>query len=89
MPRYCYCLGRKAHLLGDKQIPTFRRHLEEIHVTWAQFWKKSDKMAIRHEDKVKIQDQAVETPSRKTVTPSGNLSDTILINCDAVWISRQ
>ncbi|GKB84769.1 hypothetical protein Tco_0957041 [Tanacetum coccineum] len=26
------------------------RHLEEIHVTWAQFWKKPDKMANGHED---------------------------------------
>ncbi|GJT13638.1 hypothetical protein Tco_0860680 [Tanacetum coccineum] len=29
---------------------TLGRHLEEIHVTWAQFWKKPDKMANGHED---------------------------------------
>ncbi|GKB80510.1 hypothetical protein Tco_0947405 [Tanacetum coccineum] len=31
---------------------TLGRHLEEQHVTWAQFWKKPDKMANGHEDTI-------------------------------------
>ncbi|GJW05390.1 hypothetical protein Tco_1564246 [Tanacetum coccineum] len=41
-------IGRKAHLLEDKQIPSarvFDQHLEEKHVTWARFRKKLDKNA--------------------------------------------
>ncbi|GJR13367.1 RNA-directed DNA polymerase, eukaryota, reverse transcriptase zinc-binding domain protein [Tanacetum coccineum] len=55
------------------------RHLEEIHVTWAQFWKKPDKMAIWHEDGLKNQDQSVETVSRLLVTPFGFESDDVRI----------
>ncbi|GKD99161.1 hypothetical protein Tco_1383058, partial [Tanacetum coccineum] len=75
---------RKAHLLGDKQIPTLGRHLEEIHVTWAQFWKKPDKMTIWLEDGLKNQDQSVETASGKLVTPFESHSDNVLEICDAV-----
>nr|GFA28825.1 hypothetical protein [Tanacetum cinerariifolium] len=46
------------------------RHLEEIHVTWAQFWKKPEKMTIWLEDGLKDQDQSVETMSGKLVTSS-------------------
>nr|GEV47741.1 hypothetical protein [Tanacetum cinerariifolium] len=55
------------------------RHLEEIHVTWAQFWKKPDKMAISHEDGLKNQDQSVETASRLLVSPSEFESDDVMI----------
>ncbi|GKD63958.1 hypothetical protein Tco_1306066 [Tanacetum coccineum] len=66
--------GRKAHLLGDNQILSLRvfalgRHLKEIHVTWAQFWKQPDKMTILLEDGLKNQDQSMETVSGKLVTP--------------------
>ncbi|GKE63532.1 hypothetical protein Tco_1513899 [Tanacetum coccineum] len=48
------------------------RHLEEMHMTWAQFWKKLDKMGIWLEDRLKNQDQSVETasgnPSVKTAS---------------------
>ncbi|GJW81324.1 hypothetical protein Tco_0145299 [Tanacetum coccineum] len=33
-------ISRKAHLLEDKQLPTFGWLLEDIHVTWAQLEKK-------------------------------------------------
>ncbi|GJZ64721.1 hypothetical protein Tco_0621142 [Tanacetum coccineum] len=49
---------------------TLGRHLEEVHVTWAQFWKEPDKMTIWIEDGLKNQDQSVETASGKLVTPS-------------------
>ncbi|GKC99400.1 hypothetical protein Tco_1169675, partial [Tanacetum coccineum] len=77
---------RKALLLGDKQIPSvgvcdevyfytlfqaLGRHLEEIHVTWAQFWKKSDKIANWHKEGLKIDLQKVETTSGFFGTPSG------------------
>ncbi|GJZ58249.1 reverse transcriptase domain-containing protein [Tanacetum coccineum] len=38
----------KAHLLKDKQILTFGKLLEDIHVTWTQFRKKWDKIAALH-----------------------------------------
>ncbi|GJU45480.1 hypothetical protein Tco_1202746 [Tanacetum coccineum] len=58
---------------------TLGRHLEEIHVTWAQFWKKLDKMAIWLEDGLKNQDQGVETASGKLVTPFETHSDDVWI----------
>ncbi|GJS04728.1 hypothetical protein Tco_0321236 [Tanacetum coccineum] len=53
------------------------RYLEEIHVTWAQFWKELDKITTWLEDGLKNQDQSVETASRKLVTPSEVHSDDI------------
>ncbi|GJW91371.1 hypothetical protein Tco_0168924 [Tanacetum coccineum] len=46
-------VGRKAHLLEDKQIPSvgvfdevfsFGKHLEEIHMTWAHLEKKQTRL---------------------------------------------
>ncbi|GKC16016.1 hypothetical protein Tco_1012798, partial [Tanacetum coccineum] len=51
--------------------------LEEIHVTWAQFWKELDKMKIWLEDGLRNQDQSVETASGKLVTPSERHSDDV------------
>ncbi|GKA21956.1 hypothetical protein Tco_0707918 [Tanacetum coccineum] len=70
--------GRKAHLLGDKQILSvgvFDEHLEdileEIHVTWVLFWKKRDKLATLHNEGSKNCLQKVETVSGLLGTPSG------------------
>ncbi|GJR61838.1 hypothetical protein Tco_1504000 [Tanacetum coccineum] len=49
-----------------------RRHLEEIHVTWAQFWKKSDKMANGYDEGTKNCNQNMETTFGKDVMPSGS-----------------
>nr|GFA10948.1 protein NRT1/ PTR FAMILY 6.4-like [Tanacetum cinerariifolium] len=32
----------------DYKIPAIERHLEEIHVTWALFWKKRDESELLH-----------------------------------------
>ncbi|GJS30509.1 hypothetical protein Tco_0491129 [Tanacetum coccineum] len=53
------------------------RHLEEIHVTWAQFWKKPDKIANWHNEGLKNCSQKVETASGFIATPSGIASDGI------------
>ncbi|GJW59266.1 retrotransposon ORF1 [Tanacetum coccineum] len=53
------------------------RYLEEIHVTWAQFWKKPDKMANGYEEGTKNCNQNVKTASGKDVTPSGPYSDDV------------
>ncbi|GJY76076.1 hypothetical protein Tco_0481192 [Tanacetum coccineum] len=57
-------IGRKAHLLEDKQIPSvevfdevsfytlfraLRWHLEEIHVTWGSFGEETDKITDLHQ----------------------------------------
>ncbi|GJT74504.1 DNA-directed DNA polymerase [Tanacetum coccineum] len=71
-------LGKKEKKKMLVETPlALERHLEEIHVTWAQFWKKPEKMEIGHEDKLKIQDQGMETMSEKRVTPSGSLSNAV------------
>ncbi|GJW91076.1 hypothetical protein Tco_0168629 [Tanacetum coccineum] len=62
---------------NGKENSTLGRHLEEIHVTWAQFWKKPDKMTIWLEDGLKNQDQSVETASGKLVTLSKSHSDDV------------
>ncbi|GJW80554.1 hypothetical protein Tco_0144529 [Tanacetum coccineum] len=56
---------------------TLGRHLEEIHVTWAQFWKEPDKMTIWLEDGLKNQDQSVDTTFGKLVTRSESHSDNV------------
>ncbi|GJR76734.1 hypothetical protein Tco_0089099 [Tanacetum coccineum] len=58
-------------------IQALGRHLEKIHVTWAQFWKEPDKMTIWLEDRLKNQDQSVETASGKLVMPSESHSDDV------------
>ncbi|GJW42235.1 hypothetical protein Tco_0071034 [Tanacetum coccineum] len=62
---------------NGKENSTLGRHLEEIYVTWAQFWKKPDKMTIWLKDGLKNQDQSVETASRKLVTLSKSHSDDV------------
>ncbi|GKE41001.1 hypothetical protein Tco_1464406, partial [Tanacetum coccineum] len=71
---------RKAHLLGDKQIPsvgvfdeTFGGNARVL----GSIWKKLDKMTIWLEDGLKNQDQSVETASGKLVTPSESHSDDV------------
>ncbi|GKA43388.1 hypothetical protein Tco_0736112 [Tanacetum coccineum] len=56
--------------IGDQD-----RHLEEIHVTWAQFWKKPNKMANRYEEGTKNCKQNVEMTSGKDAMPSRPYSD--------------
>ncbi|GKA46469.1 hypothetical protein Tco_0739352, partial [Tanacetum coccineum] len=46
-------------------------HLEEIHVPWAQFGKKRDKIAALHDEGLKNLLQTVETASGFLATPSG------------------
>ncbi|GJZ32431.1 hypothetical protein Tco_0577867 [Tanacetum coccineum] len=55
----------------DKFKKTLGRHLEEIHVTWALFWKKRDKSATLHNEGLKNCLQKVETASGLLATPSG------------------
>ncbi|GJW09861.1 zinc finger, CCHC-type containing protein [Tanacetum coccineum] len=59
----------------EQELETLGRHLEEIHVTWAQFWKKLDKIANWHNEGLKNCSQKVETTSRFLATPSGFSSD--------------
>ncbi|GKA18408.1 hypothetical protein Tco_0698323 [Tanacetum coccineum] len=47
------------------------RHLEEMHMTWALFWKKQDKIATLHNEGLKICLQKVETASGLLTMPSG------------------
>ncbi|GJV15064.1 hypothetical protein Tco_1360387 [Tanacetum coccineum] len=83
-------IGRKAHLLEDKQIRSvgvfdevsfytlfqaFGKLLEEIHVTWTQFGKKRDKIAALHEVTFKECVQCLETASGFVVTQSELTSD--------------
>ncbi|GJU74635.1 hypothetical protein Tco_1266040 [Tanacetum coccineum] len=44
-----------------KSGEAFGRHLEEIHVTGAQFWKKPDKIIDWYKEGLKIELQKVET----------------------------
>ncbi|GJU15341.1 retrovirus-related pol polyprotein from transposon TNT 1-94 [Tanacetum coccineum] len=67
--------GRKAHLLEDKQIPTFGKLLEDIHVTWTQFRKKRDKIAALHEVTFKECVQCLEMASGFMATSSKLTSD--------------
>ncbi|GJZ66634.1 putative reverse transcriptase domain-containing protein [Tanacetum coccineum] len=71
-------LGRKAYLLEDKQIISvgvfdehlaFGKHLEEKHVTCAQFGKKQDKNATQHDFDQALDLQFVETASQSPLTP--------------------
>ncbi|GKA67181.1 putative reverse transcriptase domain-containing protein [Tanacetum coccineum] len=55
--------GRKAHLLEDKQIPTFGRHLEEIHVTWAYLEKKRTRLRTNTKTLEDLCSQRLETAS--------------------------
>ncbi|GJU95474.1 hypothetical protein Tco_1320230 [Tanacetum coccineum] len=55
----------------------FRRHLEKIHVTWDQFWKKPDKIANWHNEGLKNCSHKVETASGFLTTPSGLASDVV------------
>ncbi|GKF87074.1 hypothetical protein Tco_0257951 [Tanacetum coccineum] len=63
-------------------------HSEDIHVTWAQFWKKSDKIANGHKEGTKNQSQKVETASGNPLTPFRSERDSIREYCDGVRISR-
>ncbi|GJX63526.1 hypothetical protein Tco_0296426 [Tanacetum coccineum] len=76
--------GRKAHSLGDMQVPS----VGEIQVTWAQFWKKPDKIAIGHKEGTKNQSQKVDTTSGNLVTPSASERDRVRRNSDDVRIKR-
>ncbi|GJZ74659.1 zinc finger, GRF-type containing protein [Tanacetum coccineum] len=40
----------------QREVPLLAlgRHLEEIHVTWARFWKKRDKMANGHKRRLEV-----------------------------------
>ncbi|GJT54383.1 hypothetical protein Tco_0989437 [Tanacetum coccineum] len=58
--------SRKAHLLGDKQIPSV-----------GVFDEKPDKMTIWLKDGLKNQDQSMETASGKLVMPSESHSDDV------------
>ncbi|GKB08003.1 RNA-directed DNA polymerase, eukaryota, reverse transcriptase zinc-binding domain protein [Tanacetum coccineum] len=46
------------------------RYLEEIHMTWALFWKKRDKLATLHNEGLKNYLKKVETASGLLATPS-------------------
>ncbi|GKA72084.1 hypothetical protein Tco_0778300 [Tanacetum coccineum] len=61
-------------------------NLEEIHVTWAQFRKKRDKIATLHEEGLKNVLQTVETVSGFLVTPPGLQSDRVRTFSDGVRI---
>ncbi|GKC82329.1 hypothetical protein Tco_1138046, partial [Tanacetum coccineum] len=53
------------------------RHLEEIRVTWAQFWKEPDKMTIYLEDRLKNHDQSIEMESEKLLLSSDEFNATL------------
>ncbi|GJS65639.1 hypothetical protein Tco_0680203 [Tanacetum coccineum] len=65
--------GRKSHLLEDKQIPSvrvfdkvylaFRRHLEEIHVTWAHLERKRTRLRTNTKTLKDLCSQRLETAS--------------------------
>ncbi|GJV38332.1 RNA-directed DNA polymerase, eukaryota, reverse transcriptase zinc-binding domain protein [Tanacetum coccineum] len=67
-------IGRKAHLLEDKQIPSvgvfdevyfaFGRHLEEIHATWADLEKKRTRLQTYTKSMKKYCLQNIETASQ-------------------------
>ncbi|GJV22179.1 retrovirus-related pol polyprotein from transposon TNT 1-94 [Tanacetum coccineum] len=63
-------------------------HLEEIHVTWAQFGKKRDKIATLHDEGLKNLLQTVETASEFHAMPSGHQSDGVKILAMALKHSR-
>ncbi|GJU07862.1 MAK10-like protein [Tanacetum coccineum] len=54
---------------------SLRRHLEEIHVTWALFWKKRDKSTTLHKRRLE-----------ESLTKGG---DNVRNTCDAVWIIKR
>nr|GEU35171.1 hypothetical protein [Tanacetum cinerariifolium] len=56
---------------GTIEIHALERHLEEIHVTWALFWKTRDKSTTLHNEGLKSCLQKVETASRLLATLSG------------------
>nr|GEZ24846.1 MAK10-like protein [Tanacetum cinerariifolium]GEZ38416.1 MAK10-like protein [Tanacetum cinerariifolium] len=58
-----------------QQLRPLGRHLEEIHVTWAQYWKKPDMIANWHNEGLKNCSQKVETASGFLATPSRITSD--------------
>ncbi|GJR73048.1 MAK10-like protein [Tanacetum coccineum] len=62
---------------GVEYVMTLRLHLEEIHVIWAQFWKKPDKMENGRKGGLNINLQKVETASGLLVTPSRFASDNV------------
>ncbi|GJU05050.1 hypothetical protein Tco_1121480 [Tanacetum coccineum] len=62
-------------LLARKLMRSLRRHLEEIHVTWALFWKKQDKIATLHKRRLE-----------ELITEGG---DGVRNTCDAVWIIKR
>ncbi|GJZ07221.1 hypothetical protein Tco_0541014 [Tanacetum coccineum] len=67
-------IGRKVHLLEDKQIPSVRVfdevflalgwHLEEIHVTWAHLKKKQTRLRTYTKSLEDLCKQCVETASQ-------------------------
>ncbi|GKB47019.1 hypothetical protein Tco_0897772 [Tanacetum coccineum] len=78
-------VSRKAHLLGDKQIPSVRV-FDDVY-TWKTFkgntcdlgsiLEETRQDAIWLEDGLKNQDQSVETVSGKLVTPFESHSDDV------------
>ncbi|GKA13671.1 hypothetical protein Tco_0693317 [Tanacetum coccineum] len=65
--------GQLAFLIAVKKphSGTLGRHLEEIHMNWALFWKKQDKIATLHNEGLKICLQMVETAPGLLATSSG------------------
>ncbi|GJU61783.1 RNA-directed DNA polymerase, eukaryota [Tanacetum coccineum] len=80
-------LIRNSNVLHVNHARGLERHLEEMHVTLAQLWKKLDKMANGHEEGLKNKDD-VETASRILVMPSRPYSDDVRIFATASGRSR-
>ncbi|GJV60251.1 hypothetical protein Tco_1466351 [Tanacetum coccineum] len=57
-------LLRKARLLEDKQIPTFGKLLEDIHVTWTHLGRNGTRLQLYNEVVSRICSQSLETASQ-------------------------
>ncbi|GJX19293.1 hypothetical protein Tco_0221970 [Tanacetum coccineum] len=64
-----------------------RKHLEEKHMTWAQFGKKRDKNATLQDFDEALDLQCVETVSQSSLTPSMIEGDDVTTICDGVKVA--
>ncbi|GKC89049.1 hypothetical protein Tco_1149698 [Tanacetum coccineum] len=65
----------------------FTKHLEEEHMTWAQFGKKRDKKTTLQDFDEALDLQCVETASKSPLTPSKLEGDDVIIICDDVTVA--
>ncbi|GJU30549.1 hypothetical protein Tco_1174138 [Tanacetum coccineum] len=68
-------------------LPSFEKHLEEKHVTWARFGKKRDKKTTLQDFDGALDLQCVEKASQSSLTLSKLEGDDVIIFCDDVTVA--